>query len=282
MATFYVPQQYEGMSLDAIASQRNDPTRTDVIEGLTGVNRNTPLKTGQQLSIKDDPGMGEYQWLQRMFTAQPQYKEKKKQAKEKQLTQQSETGKTEAIGTLEKGRAPLKQRYDEIIASIKGTAAYETGQAEKATAESFGKRGIPLTSGIYQQELQKARLPVETATASSLAGVGLQEEQANQARDFAISNIQSATTREQVQTAMQLYQIAENAKQQGLSLEESARQFNENLAYQKSKVEETDPYARFKTLGEGSTLYDLLTGQNIFTAPKTYKPGGEGDNPAGV
>src|SRR3990167_2607670 len=85
--------------------------------------------------------------------------------KEAELAAMLQQGKTEAVNTLQSGKAPLKEKYDAVLASIKGAYDLTKSQAQTATAQEFGKRGIPLTSGVYGQAQTQATLPVDTAYA---------------------------------------------------------------------------------------------------------------------
>ena len=50
--------------------------------------------------------------------------------------------------TIEAERSPLNERYDQLLKDI-------TGYTTRATAQEFGKRGIPLSSSIYADALAR-------------------------------------------------------------------------------------------------------------------------------
>ena len=290
MATYYdIPEQYGGMNLRDIQKATGAAFRPDILAGFAGIGETQPLTAGQTLSV-NLPGnyasSGESSFLGQYLTpgVSPEAKmaQQAAQAKEQQFTQTLEQGKDAAISTLQAGKEPLKQRYDEIIASIKETGEEEIKKAEIATAREYGRKGILPASTQYVEAMQRSREPIQTALRSSYAGIGLQEEQARQARDFAIANIETATTREQVSAAMQLFELAENARLKGLTLEESARQFDEKIASGKEPGE-SSLLDMLMTLSEGQTVYNPSPGQPEYTAPKTYKATGTpegGFNPA--
>lgn len=277
MATYEVPEQFVGKSLSDIRKKSDTPWRADVLAALLGVSEKTPFAAGQSFNISSiDPKNSEHQFLQSSFAPGGTYAQQQADIKQKQMSEILQQGKTEAVGTLQAGKEPLKQRYDDIISSITQSKEQRLQESDIATAQEYGKRGIPLSSGVYNTAVQRGRVPIDVAFGETLSNVALNEQQAQNAIDSAIAQIQRATSQDEVSTALQIYQIAENAKQQGLSLAESARQFDENLAFQKSQQQQptADPSSQFTTLGEGSTLFNLLTGQPIFTAPKTYKSSG--------
>src|SRR3990167_886158 len=179
MATqsFVLPEQYGGKSLSQIykeVEKQGGYFPSAALAQDLGVGFEQPLSAGQQFNFNVDPGSGGYQFLQKNFTPLADYQKQQagktqqeadaraaQQAMEqRQILQQSSQA---AIGTLEQGRAPLKQRYDDVIASIKGTKQEEVQRADVTSAQELARRGIPTSStyaGEYQQE---RRLPVETA-----------------------------------------------------------------------------------------------------------------------
>lgn len=284
-STYYqVPESFVGQDLRGLRKTSDMPWRSDIVAQMLGIPEyGQAFSAGQNLQFNPLPGMensAEEQWIKKYFGAGVSPQQQQSQDFVQKQTDILNQAKTESIGTLEKGRQPLKERYQELIGAIKGTAQQRVGEAETATAREYGKRGIPLTSGVYDTALQRARLPIDTALAQSLGEIGLQEQQGMNQIDQAIANIQMTTGRDQVSTAMELYKIQENARLQGISLEESARQFNEQMAFNKeqaSKEEATDPYSQYLKMGQGESLYDLSTLQQIFHNPK-YSVAGGGDD----
>lgn len=289
MATQYfkVPEQYVGKSLYDL---RRDPSlgqvpfSPGVIGDISGIDPNARFTAGQTLGFRNQPGSAEYQFLQKYFQPGLSPQQQQAQDKEKQVQDILQQGKQESISTLEAGKQPLKERYQSVIDSITGRANLRQQEADIATAREFGKRGISTQSGVFDKAVQQARLPIDTALATSLSDTALQEQSALNAIDAAIANIQQATSRDQVDAALSLYQIGQNALQNQLSLDESARQFDEQLALDRElgQSESSNPYSNYITLGEGQTLFDLNTLQNIFKNPKTYKGTGSDNDPAGI
>ena len=136
MPQYYnLPEQYGGMNLYDIQNKTGQPFRADVLAGFLGVDPRQALTSGQSFSYsRNDPRSAEQQALQKLFTPgiAPEVKAAQDFAAQQQQTLQG--AKTEAVGTLESGKAPLKQRYDDIIASIKGTADVRREEIGAATA----------------------------------------------------------------------------------------------------------------------------------------------------
>lgn len=72
MATFYVPENYDGMTLREIARAKGGYTpRLDIIAQQSGINENAKLSAGQPISVPSDPGSGEWQWVSGTFSGAP-------------------------------------------------------------------------------------------------------------------------------------------------------------------------------------------------------------------
>lgn len=218
----------------------------------------------------------------------------------RQLYEQQQKFKRPAIQTLEKGRAkiapmfaeqrraieaerdPLEQRYQSLLKDI-------THQTELATSKEFGKRGIPLSSGVYEEALGKRLGPqIEKIGLEREAGLrGLtnlagqltgQEAQMGLDLNSAIAAIQAATGEGAVDAALRLYGAQQQAKQEAARLalerwqtEQGAKLREAQTKYYESKAT-PETGTDYLTLAEGSTLYDPTTGKVIYKAPKTYKP----------
>lgn len=283
MANYVVPESYAGKSLQDLYQPAADKGYIFDPGGVGqwgGVGANQALTTGQVFNAPEDPGSAGVKFLQGMFTPQGQYQQQAAATKEQQMMDLLNQGKTESIDTIKSGKADLDTRYQDIVASITGTANDEKDLANRSIAESFGKRGIETSGASFDRAQQQARAPIETARISSTAGVGWEKAQLDQARDKAIADIQRGTSQDQVNAAMDLYRITELARTNNLTFEEGVRQFNEQLSYDKSQSDKTtdDPYARYTALSEGQSLFDLGSLQNIFKNPKTYKAGGSDED----
>lgn len=194
-----------------------------------------------------------------------------------------------AIQNLEAGKEPLKQRYQQTLDEIKRREGVEKQQTSTALSREFGRRGIPLSSGVFDEALLEKLRPIGEFFTGQFesAQTGLEESLLN--IQSLIAKLQTGSPLESIQAALSLNQLQEQSRQNAIQnalaqrqFEEGQRQFNETLNFQKSGSTE-DPFSRFATLGEGQTLFDLITGKSVFTAPKTFKPsGGGGGDPLGL
>lgn len=190
---------------------------------------------------------------------------------------------------LESQKGNLEQRYQSVLQSLSASENKETQSAQLASAREFGKRGVPLSSGAYDQYLAGQVNPVSEYYAAQKAGQGanfadlqsqlgnliaqnpIQQQQAIDQINQAIAQLKAGNPGESVQSALQQVQLMQQAQQAAAA--NALRERELTLAAQPRSSGGGDQYA---TLGEGQTLYDLLSRQAIYTAPKTYKSGGGG------
>lgn len=277
LSYFKTPESLAGKSLYNIFDEANlageYTPRMDVLMNATGLSRDNPLTAGQGFSYNADPGSGEYQFLSKKFGNPISEADKASQDQ----TAAAQKAVQPAIDTLQSGIDPLKKRYQDLISSIKGKGAEAVRQTEISSAREFGKRGIPLSSGAYDQFVQSQTLPVNTQYAGLEASANLDAQNAEQNIKNAIAQLQGQSGFKGLDQALAYAQLAQNQNQ----FQTTEQRLRDTL--EKSTQKETDPYAQFKTIGEGQTLFDLLSGKSIYTAPKTYKPGGGDDNdPLGI
>ena len=195
-------------------------------------------------------------------------------------------------------KEPLKQRYQNIIDQLTGREKQDIGLAQQRTGREFGYRGIPASSSLYLDELMRAEQPIRQAYGGQIKDVGFERETGLRGIDQLIANLAGQSTEakrtiqnaigqlssgspgEAIQGAMQILQMQQQQQQyqtqnelarQQQSLSE--RELTEYKIPSLTKTEES-PYI---TLGEGQSLFNLKTLQNVFKNPKTYKGTSEGD-----
>lgn len=157
---------------------------------------------------------------------------------------------------LESEKAPLTQRYDQLIAEIKGEKAKaETGTVRNLSRE-FSRRGIPLSSTVYGSEVEGALNPIrseytnlETKTGfereAGLKGISdlitkLVGDETGAVRDVrnAIAQLQAGAGSQGIGNALQFalaqmsgdiqkQSIAETARQNTIANELATKKFNE-------------------------------------------------------
>ena len=188
-------------------------------------------------------------------------------------------------------KAPLTERYNNIIDQLTQRETKDITAAQRRTGQEFGYRGIPASSTLYLDELSRAESPIRQAYGGQIKDVGFEREGALRGIDQLISSLagQSTEAKRTVQNALGALQSGDPASaiqgaMQILQLQQQAaqNQTQNTLAQQQQGLSERelglkyapqpeDPFARFKTVGEGQTLFDLISGKPAYTAPKTYK-----------
>lgn len=82
-----------------------------------------------------------------------------------------------AIATLNTQKSTLDTKYDELLASIKGSEQVATNAQTLATSNELGRRGITSDSGVGQNQMASALLPVSTQFGQLTANTGLARQQ---------------------------------------------------------------------------------------------------------
>ena len=201
---------------------------------------------------------------------------------------------------LEGQRAPLKTRYDNLLAEVTRREGVDTQQTNIATAREYGKRGIPLSSGAYDEALIQKQRPISEYYGGQYSNIGLEGANAEQSLESLIANLpiekqgsldainqaigqlQSGGAASGIAQALQLYQTNQQANQAQSALALQQQVANSENAYRQAQISQlgktqSDPYANFLKLGEGDTLFNLDTLQKVTGIPKTYKgTGGSG------
>ena len=286
---FTVTEPYAGKSLRDIASDVAKSggyvPRLDVISEVSGLGEGNPLTSGQSIAFKNDPGAGEYKFLQSLF-GNPSGAPTTAPGGNQTYQQQAQGAIQPAVDTLKSGIDPLKQRYNDLISSIKSRGQQSEQQAGINAAQEFAKRGIPLSSGAYGDFLASRINPIRTETSALEADTGLKAQNAEQSIMNAIASLQGQAGFTGLEQALAYAQLAQNQNQfeDTQSLLRDKFGFEKELANKKSPASLADQYM---SLGEGSTLINLLTGKPLYTAPKTYKStggggGGGGSDPLGI
>ena len=276
---FQVGDKYAGKTIQDIAREVAGAggyiPRTDVLAGNAGISEKSALNKGQYLSYANDPGSGEYQFLQNTFGApigETDYQTKV-------ATDRQNAAIAPAVNTLNSQKDPLKARYDDLISQIRGRRDTAVNQAGIDTSREYAKRGISTQSGVYDIALRNARMPVEQQYAQLETAASGEEQDKLMAISNAIANLQAGAGKDAIVQALQA--ITGNREQGNIDRQ---YQFNVDQANKAAVPPPTNVRDNYLALGEGQTLYDLLNGKSLYTAPKTYKPttGGGGDDPLGL
>jgi len=78
---------------------------------------------------------------------------------------------------LESSKQPMIDRYNNIIDELKGREERETTKTSTATATEYGKRGIPLSSGMYEEALGQKTSDISRYYGTQIKDVGFEREE---------------------------------------------------------------------------------------------------------
>ena len=242
LRSYEVPTEFIGKSLADLRNQRSDPFRTDLVASILGVGERTPFTQGQVFDVKGyNPGSAEYQFLQNSFKAGMSPEQRAVQP---------------AIETLKGQEAPLKDRYNSVIENIRAQRGVAKQKAEVATAQEYGKRGIPLSSGVYDTALQQAVTPVDVQYG------GLETGATNELGDRLMG---IANTIAQLQAGAGKDSLANQLAREQLA--QSQKQFDAELSLQQAQASggagmDSNRYTAINVGGRGY-IYDKATGQIV-------------------
>ena len=276
---FEVPTERSGQSLRQILG-----FGADAAAERYGVGIDSPLTAGQTLSLNQplDPAGNMYRDITSPFSRTTATAPAEKAlAASKPITEQAyaERGRQ-----LEAEKAPLNERYQGLIAELTRRETKETGATSTALAREYGKRGVPLSSGAYEQDLLGKTGDISQFYAGQQKEVGFEREDklrdignllanlpTERARelnliDQKIGELKAQGANQQMQMALEMFRQEREDKwrQQEFDLKKQEFEFSK----QGSQASLKD---QFTSIGEGSTLYDLLNRSAVYTAPKTYK-----------
>lgn len=178
---------------------------------------------------------------------------------------------------------PLKQRYQNLLDSIKQQGQQDINKQTRITSGELGKRGITGSSTLAQQEIQDATSPLtQKYTGLEKETTLSREDSLRQLRD-SIANLTPQETSDQRAITNAIAQLQAGAGQQGLESGMSLYGTNLEQIFRKQQFEEQQKQSGISNalaqlqanqpvgMGEGSSLVDPNTGKIITTLPKTYK-----------
>ena len=182
-------------------------------------------------------------------------------------------------------KQPLQDRYKALLDEINRKETADISNVQRRTGQEFGARGIPASSTLYTDELIRAESPIRQAYSGQAKDVGLGQEEGLRGIDNlvaslagqsveaertvknAIGQLQSGDPASAIQGAMQILSLQQNQAQ--FQADQGIKQQQLNLQGRELAIKEQPK--KYETLSEGSTIYDLLNGKALYTAPKTYK-----------
>ncbi len=180
-----------------------------------------------------------------------------------------------AIQRLTTHKTDLDSKYNDLLSSI-GASENTAVDASKLSANNeLARRGIVSNSGVGEAEMAKAIAPVTTNYAQLKAQTGLQRENDLTGLASQIAGLEAGNVPNSLNFASGLSSLQQQAQQiaNQLALGRESNEIERMNAQNSGNNQQ-----RYTTIGEGQTLWDLFGNQAIYTAPKTYKASGGGNN----
>lgn len=325
---FAIPDALAGKTLNQLqdTNQYNIPGvgRAKFMQNQLNVGFDSPLTKGGLLNYSsDDPtyqGSGEYMTLANLFGNPLGGEQLADRARQQALTAR-QSAIAPAVSSLEasipeqaqkfgaektrlEGEVnPIKQRYQLVLDELKRRETKQVGEAQTALSREYGKRGIALSSGAFDQNLAQNINPLtdfygiqgrEAAGAQeeSLRNITNlvnqlvpQETEANRTIRNAIAQLQAGAGNASIDDAFNQLKFMEEQRQynQNFTLKQSEQEMEKRLKEAQianyNQPAKNDPYSHLVTLGEGDSVFNRQTLQNIFKNPKTYQANtNNGDN----
>ena len=215
--------------------------RTDELLAALGMGASQAFTAGQQIAIADlqsQPG----QWVQKYFKqVSPYAGAEAALAAGKPITEQAYA---ERQRQLEGEKDPLMARYQALLDELTRREGQDIGQNTLALAREYGKRGVPLSSGVYEQNVLEKTRPIREFYTGQTKDVTFEREdklrelgnmlsmlpieKAKELNmiDQQIANLKAKGASEQLQMAWEAYkfQREEHWKQQELDLKKQEYQ----------------------------------------------------------
>jgi hypothetical protein len=176
-------------------------------------------------------------------------------------------------------KAPLEQRYQQILDSIKGNQQVAENRQTLTTNNELGKRGISGSSGVAQQEITNAVNPITQQYTGLQKETSLAREEGLRGIDDQIANMTSQETADLRAIQNMIAQLSSGAGQSGLSAgmnlystnlqaqqAEQQRQDNlkqQDIANKLAQAQQSSKNTAVIEVGGRTKLIDTQTGQVI-------------------
>ena len=139
----------------------------------------------------------------------------------------TETAYNTKISQQEANKQPLVDRYNSLIDTIKGNQTISENRQTLATRNELGKRGVPLTSGVAEQEVVNAVNPITQQYTGLIQDTGYQREADVKAITDTITNLGLDKQTEIAAINNAIAQLQSGASTQGITL--GTNLYNTNL-----------------------------------------------------
>jgi hypothetical protein len=159
---------------------------------------------------------------------------------------------------LEAQKQPLDERYQNLLNSIKGNQQTDIAQQELTTSREFGRRGIPTTSGLFEQTIGEKTRPINQYYTGQTTEAGISNEENLMELNNLISSLtgQETDTTRAIQNAIAQLQAGDSSGAitqalEQLKINQSAQQSADERAWKEKVYSETtlpESYANIANL----------------------------------
>lgn len=179
---------------------------------------------------------------------------------------------------LQASQAPLEQRYQSLLDSIKGNQTTAENRQTVTTNNELGKRGISGSSGVAQQEMTNALNPITQQYAGLAKDTGLAREDSLKALQDQIANLTPQETADNRAIQNMIAQLSSGAGSQGLSA--GLNLYSTQLASQQQAQQRADQQRQQEIANQlaQAQLANQTKQINYETDKPYYKPGSDSGN----
>lgn len=179
---------------------------------------------------------------------------------------------------LQSSQAPMEQRYQSLLDSIKGNQTTAENRQTLTTNNELGKRGISGSSGVAQQEMTNALNPITQQYTGLAKDTGLAREDSLRALQDQIANLTPQETADNRAIQNAIAQLSSGAGSQGLSA--GLNLYSTNLSAQQQAQQRADQQAQQNIANQlaQAQLANQTKQTDYETGRPYYKPESGGGN----
>jgi len=109
------------------------------------------------------------------------------------------------VSSLEAQRQPIADRYASLIDQIKSNQTAAIGGQQTTSSREFGRRGIPLSSGVFETTLEERLNPIRREYSGLLGQTGAERESALAQLTSQIAGVRGNALQNAIAAAQSLY-----------------------------------------------------------------------------
>lgn len=163
---------------------------------------------------------------------------------------------------LESQKVPLEQRYSNLLDQIKGNQEADISQQNLTTSREFGRRGIPTTSGIFEQTIGEKTRPINQYYTGQATEAGISKEENLMNLNQLIASLTGEETEQTraIQNAIAGLQAGDSSSAitqalQQLQMNQTSQQAADQKAWQEKVYNETTlPESKANIANVNSTI----------------------------